>query len=218
MFEYLNGTIKVKKPEYLAIDVNGVGYRVYITLKTYDKVQIGDKKELYIYNVIKEDAFKLVGFLEERERTLFEMLIGINGIGLSLALSIMSTFSIDNIREIVLNEDFKTLKRVPKLGEKKSKQIIIDLNNKIKTLNLMSMEDPTGDMLNSAIEEELYLALESLGYSKKEIDSLVSKDELNSYSSLEDAIKGVLKKIQLRGWLYEKNLCSRYQRFNTWSS
>ncbi|MDX8335725.1 Holliday junction branch migration protein RuvA [Candidatus Cetobacterium colombiensis] len=199
MFEYLNGTIKVKKPEYLAIDVNGVGYRVYITLKTYDKVQIGDKKELYIYNVIKEDAFKLVGFLEERERTLFEMLIGINGIGLSLALSIMSTFSIDNIREIVLNEDFKTLKRVPKLGEKKSKQIIIDLNNKIKTLNLMSMEDPTGDMLNSAIEEELYLALESLGYSKKEIDSLVSKDELNSYSSLEDAIKGVLKKIQLRG-------------------
>ncbi|MGL4627890.1 Holliday junction branch migration protein RuvA [Cetobacterium sp.] len=199
MFEYLNGIVKIKKPEYLGIDVNGVGYRVYITLKTYDQVQVGDKRELHIYNVIKEDTFKLVGFLEERERTLFEMLIGISGIGLSLALSIMSTFSIDNIREIVLTEDFKTLKRVPKLGEKKSKQIIIDLNNKIKTLNLMAMEDPSGAVLNSAIEEELYMALESLGYSKKEIDSLVSKDELNSYSTLEDAIKGVLKKIQLRG-------------------
>ncbi|MGL5572932.1 MAG: Holliday junction branch migration protein RuvA [Cetobacterium sp.] len=199
MFEYLNGVIKIKKPEYLAVDVNGVGYRVYITLKTYDQVQVGEKKELYIYNVIKEDAFKLVGFLQERERVLFEMLIGISGIGLSLALSIMSTFSIDNIREIVLTEDFKTLKRVPKLGEKKSKQIIIDLNNKIKTLNLMSMEDPTGDMLNNAIEEELYMALDSLGYSKKEIDSMISKDELNSYSTLEEAIKGVLKKIQLRG-------------------
>lgn len=198
MFEYLNGVIKIKKPEYLAVDVNGVGYRVYITLKTYDQVQVGEKKELYIYNVIKEDAFKLVGFLQERERVLFEMLIGISGIGLSLALSIMSTFSIDNIREIVLTEDFKTLKRVPKLGEKKSKQIIIDLNNKIKTLNLMSMEDPSGDMLNNAIEEELYMALDSLGYSKKEIDSMISKDELNSYSTLEEAIKGVLKKIQLR--------------------
>ncbi len=97
MFEYLNGVIKIKKPEYLAVDVNGVGYRVYITLKTYDQVQVGEKKELYIYNVIKEDAFKLVGFLQERERVLFEMLIGISGIGLSLALSIMSTFSIDNI-------------------------------------------------------------------------------------------------------------------------
>lgn len=199
MFEYLNGVIKIKKPEYLAVDVNGVGYRVYTTLKTYDQVQVGEKKELYIYNVIKEDAFKLVGFLQERERVLFEMLIGISGIGLSLALSIMSTFSIDNIREIVLTEDFKTLKRVPKLGEKKSKQIIIDLNNKIKTLNLMSMEDPSGDMLNNAIEEELYMALDSLGYSKKEIDSMISKDELNSYSTLEEAIKGVLKKIQLRG-------------------
>lgn len=199
MFEYLNGVIKIKKPEYLAVDVNGVGYRVYITLKTYDQVQVGEKKELYIYNVIKEDAFKLVGFLQERERVLFEMLIGISGIGLSLALSIMSTFSIDNIREIVLTEDFKTLKRVPKLGEKKSKQIIIDLNNKIKTLNLISMEDPSGDMLNNAIEEELYMALDSLGYSKKEIDSMISKDELNSYSTLEEAIKGVLKKIQLRG-------------------
>lgn len=199
MFEYLNGVIKIKKPEYLAVDVNGIGYRVYITLKTYDQVQVGEKRELYIYNVIKEDTFKLVGFLQERERVLFEMLIGITGIGLSLALSIMSTFSIDNIREIVLTEDFQTLKRVPKLGEKKSKQIIIDLNNKIKLLNLMSMEDPSRDVLNNAIKEELYMALDSLGYSKKEIDSLISKDELNSYSTLEEAIKGVLKRIQLRG-------------------
>ncbi|MGL4999158.1 MAG: Holliday junction branch migration protein RuvA [Cetobacterium sp.] len=198
MFEYLNGVIKIKKAEYLAVDVNGIGYRVYITLKTYDKVKIGEKKELYIYNVIKEDTFKLVGFLEERERMLFEMLIGISGIGLSLALSIMSTFTIENIREIVLNEDFKTLKRVPKLGEKKSKQIIIDLNNKIKTLNLMSTEEPSGEILNNAIEEELYMALESLGYSKKEIDSLISKEELKDYTTLESAIKGVLKKIQLR--------------------
>ncbi|WP_297488053.1 Holliday junction branch migration protein RuvA [uncultured Cetobacterium sp.] len=199
MFEYLNGKITVKRPEYVAMDVNGVGYRVYITLKTYDKVVLNENKQLYIYNVIKEDAFKLVGFLEERERALFEMLIGVSGIGLSLALAIMSTFSIDNIREIVLNEDFKTLKKVPKLGEKKSKQIIIDLNNKMKTLNLMSMEEPQEDSMNLMIEDELYLALESLGYSKKEIDKLISKNELREFKTLEDAIKGVLKKIQIRG-------------------
>nr|WP_307776551.1 Holliday junction branch migration protein RuvA [uncultured Cetobacterium sp.] len=199
MFEYLNGVIKVKRPEYLAVDVNGVGYRVYITLKTYDEVQVGEKKELYIYNVIKEDAFKLVGFLKESERALFEMLIGVSGIGLSLALSIMSTFSIDNLREIVLNEDFKTLKRVPKLGEKKSKQVIIDLKSKMKTLNLMSMEEPQGENISLMIEDELYLALEALGYSKKEIDSLVSKTEIREFKTLEEAIKGVLRKIQLRG-------------------
>lgn len=200
MFEYLRGKVKIKKPDYIGLDVNGVGYRVYITLKTYDQLALNDEVEMYIYNVIKEDTFKLVGFLQERERAMFEMLIGISGIGLSLALSIMSTFSIDNIREIVLNEEFKTLKRVPKLGEKKSKQIIIDLNNKMKALNLMSMEEGTSGMgLNVQIEEELYLALESLGYGKKEIDALVSKEEINRFTSLEEAIRGVLKKIQMRG-------------------
>lgn len=198
MFEYLKGKIESKRPEYISLDVNGVGYKVYITLKTYDELQIGDEKKLYIYNIIKEDSFKLVGFLEERERTIFELLIGINGIGLSLALAIMSTFTVDNLREIVLKEDFKTLKKVPKLGEKKSKQIIIDLNNKIGILNLISMEEDNKVPLSSMIEEELYLALESLGYGKKEIEKLVSKEEILEYRSLEEAIKGVLKKIQMK--------------------
>lgn len=199
MFEYLRGTIKIKRPEYLAVDVNGVGYRVYITLKTYDQVKVGEERELYIYNVIKEDVFKLVGFTQERERTLFEILIGVSGIGLSLALSIMSTFSVDNLREIVLNEDYVTLKKVPKLGEKKSKQIIIDLKSKMKVLNLMSMEEPQNEGRNLMIEDEVYLALESLGYGKKEIDSLIGKEGLRAYKTIEEAIKGVLKKIQIRG-------------------
>ncbi|MBC2855864.1 MAG: Holliday junction branch migration protein RuvA [Cetobacterium sp.] len=199
MFEYLKGKIAYKRPEYVALDVNGVGYKVYISLKTYDKTEAGNETQFFIYNFIKEDAFKLVGFLEERERTIFEMLIGVSGIGVSLALSIMSTFSIDNIRELVLNEDYKTLKRVPKLGEKKSQQIIIDLKNKMKSLNLLSMETPKEENLALFIEEELYLALEALGYSKKEIDALISKSEIREFTSIEEAIKGVLKKIQKRG-------------------
>lgn len=199
MFEYLKGKIAYKRPEYVALDVNGVGYKVYISLKTYDKTEVGNETQFFIYNFIKEDAFKLVGFLEERERTIFEMLIGVSGIGVSLALSIMSTFSIDNIRELVLNEDYKTLKRVPKLGEKKSQQIIIDLKNKMKSLNLLSMETPKEENLALFIEEELYLALEALGYSKKEIDALISKSEIREFTSIEEAIKGVLKKIQKRG-------------------
>ena len=65
MFEYLRGKVKIKKPDYIGLDVNGVGYRVYITLKTYDQLALNDEVEMYIYNVIKEDTFKLVGFLQE---------------------------------------------------------------------------------------------------------------------------------------------------------
>ena len=119
MFEYLRGKVEYKKPEYLALDVNGVGYRVSISLRTYDKVKTGSEVKLYIYNYIKEDSFKLIGFLEERERNIFEMLLGVKGIGVSLALSVMSTFDIDTLRDLIAADDYVKIKKVTKIVFKK---------------------------------------------------------------------------------------------------
>ncbi|MGL4253513.1 MAG: Holliday junction branch migration protein RuvA [Fusobacteriaceae bacterium] len=197
MFEYLKGKIEYKKPEYAVVDVSGLGYRVNISLKTYDKLIVGEENRIYIYNFIKEDAFKLIGFLKESERTVFELLLSVSGIGVSLALSILSSFEIGEIRKIVSEEDYLKLKKVPKLGEKKSKQIILDLKSKLELLNIIAMEENSEEIDSSAIiEEELFLALESLGYSKKEIDNLVSKKEMKEFKSIEEAIKAVLKKIR----------------------
>lgn len=196
MFEYLRGIVEYKKPEYLALDVNGVGYKINISLRTYDKILTGSETKLYIYNYIKEDEFKLIGFLEERERNIFEMLLGVKGIGVSLALSVMSTFDIDTLRDLIAAEDYKNLKKVPKLGEKKSQQLILDLKGKLKTLDAFSTEERNQNISSQfQIEDELYSALEGLGYSKKEINSLLTKDELKSFTSIEEAIKTVLKKV-----------------------
>lgn len=196
MFEYLRGKVEYKKPEYLALDVNGVGYRVSISLRTYDEVKTGSEVKLYIYNYIKEDSFKLIGFLEERERNIFEMLLGVKGIGVSLALSVMSTFDIDTLRDLIAADDYVNLKKVPKLGEKKSQQLILDLKSKLKTLDTLSVEARNENISSQfQIEEELYSALEGLGYSKKEIDSLLTKEELKNFTSIEEAIKSVLKKV-----------------------
>ena len=196
MFEYLRGKVEYKKPEYLALDVNGVGYRVNISLRTYDKVKTESEVKLYIYNYIKEDSFKLIGFLEERERNIFEMLLGVKGIGVSLALSVMSTFDIDTLRDLIAADDYVNLKKVPKLGEEKSQQLILDLKSKLKTLDTLSVEARNENISSQfQIEEELYSALEGLGYSKKEIDSLLTKEELKSFTSIEEAIKNVLKKV-----------------------
>ena len=196
MFEYLRGKVEYKKPEYLALDVNGVVYRVNISLRTYDKVKTGSEVKLYIYNYIKEDSFKLIGFLEERERNIFEMLLGVKGIGVSLALSVMSTFDIDTLRDLIAADDYVNLKKVPKLGEKKSQQLILDLKSKLKTLDTLSVEARNENISSQfQIEEELYSALEGLGYSKKEIDSLLTKEELKNFTSIEEAIKSVLKKV-----------------------
>lgn len=195
MFEYLKGKVEYKKPDYLALDVNGVGYKVNISLRVYDKIKTGESVRLYIFNYIKEDAFKLIGFLEERERNLFEMLLGVKGVGVSLALSVMSTFDVEQLRKIVADNDYATLKRVPKLGEKKAQQVILDLKGKLKAIgNLFTQEENILETF--AIEDELYEALESLGYSQKEINTLVSKEEIRSFTSIEEAIKCVLKKVK----------------------
>lgn len=195
MFEYLKGKIVYKKPEYLALDINGVGYKIYISLKTYDVVKEGDIKRFFIYNHIKEETFTLVGFLEEKERNLFEMLLSVKGIGVSLALAIMSTFDIETIRGLVLQEDYITLKKVPKLGEKKAQQIILDLKSKLKKLDIISMEK-SENISPYSVEEELILALEGLGYTKKDIDKIINKEEIKNYKNIQEAIKATLKKIQ----------------------
>ncbi|MDD7262871.1 MAG: Holliday junction branch migration protein RuvA [Fusobacterium mortiferum] len=195
MFEYLKGKVEYKKPDYLALDVNGVGYKVSISLRVYDKIKTGESVRLYIFNYIKEDAFKLIGFLEERERNLFEMLLGVKGVGVSLALSIMSTFDVEQLRKIVAENDYATLKRVPKLGEKKAQQVILDLKGKLKAIgNLFTQDENLFESF--AIEDELNEALEALGYSQKEINSLVSKEEIRGFTSIEEAIKCVLKKVK----------------------
>jgi Holliday junction DNA helicase RuvA len=200
MFEYLKGQVTYKKLEYVALDVNGVGYRIYISLRAYEKIEIEKEIKFFIYNVIKEDTFKLVGFLEEKERTLFELLLSVSGIGVSLALSIMSSFSIEEISEIILKEESSILKKVPKLGEKKAKQIILDLKEKVKIFNNASTE--VGGLFENKkdfVEEEIYLALEALGYTRKELDKIMKKDEIEKFETIEDAIKGILKKIHSRG-------------------
>lgn len=195
MFEYLKGKVEYKKPDYLALDVNGVGYKVNISLRVYDKIKTGESVRLYTFNYIKEDAFKLIGFLEERERNLFEILLGVKGVGVSLALSIMSTFDVEQLRKIVAENDYATLKRVPKLGEKKAQQVILDLKGKLKAIgNLFTQDENLFESF--AIEDELYEALEALGYSQKEINSLVSKEEIRGFTSIEEAIKCVLKKVK----------------------
>ncbi|MDC7955092.1 Holliday junction branch migration protein RuvA [Fusobacterium simiae] len=192
MFEYLYGTVEYKKMDYIAIDINGVGYKIYFPLREYEKIEVGNKYKFYIYNYIKEDNYKLIGFLEEKDRKIYEQLLKIDGIGPSLSLAVLSNFSYNKIIEIISKNDYTSLRKVPKLGEKKAQIIILNLKSKLKNLTYTEEETVSMDML-----EDLVLALEGLGYSKKEIDKTLSKVDLSVFSSLEDAIKGILKNMRI---------------------
>jgi len=195
MFDFLRGKVDYKTTNYVAIDVNGVGYKVFISLRTYDLISDGEDIKVYIYNHIKEEEFKLVGFLNRSERNLFEMLLSVKGVGVSLALAIMSTFDIDTTKALILSEDYLTLKKVPKLGQKKSQQIILDLKDKISKLEVVSGGTILEIEKQSNIEEELIMALEGLGYNKKDIAKLIDKEALKTYKNIQEAIKETLRKI-----------------------
>lgn len=194
MFEYLEGLVVYKKPEYIAMDIAGIGYRVYISLRNYEEIESNASYRMYIYNHIKEEEYRLIGFLEEKERKMFELLLSVKGIGVSLALAALSTYTIEQIVSMILEENVAQLKRIPKLGEKKAQQIILDIRSKVKSFGVETLANEKSTAFSW--EEDIASALENLGYARKEITSLLEGAELQQYASLEEAMRAVLKKMK----------------------
>lgn len=196
MFEYIEGNLAIKKVDYVAIDIGGIAYRIYISLNTYEKIN-KDRVKLYIHNHVKEDAFLLYGFFEEREREFFQKLIAISGVGAKLAIAILSTFNVLDLKKIVVNEDIKMLTKVPGLGAKKAQKLIVDIKDKLPAnLTFEDSQESKDNIKNIELEENIYLALNSLGYANKDISKFVTKDDINKYQNIEEAIKDILRKIQ----------------------
>lgn len=203
MFEYIKGELAVKKVDYVALEVNGIAYKIFISLKTYDKLTENIEK-LFIYTNVKEDDFSLYGFKTESERELFKALVSISGVGPKLGLAILSTFNTKEVIDIVIEENAKLLVKVPGLGQKKAQKLIVDLKDKVKKLNVIEIsQDGTSNFETNIsstkilmMKEDLKLALESLGYSNADVSKWIKDEEIEKYTRIEDAVKDILKKIQ----------------------
>ena len=206
MFEYIFGKLAIKKVDYVAIDINGLAYKIYISLKTFEKLnEIGKDEKLYIYTNVKEDSISFYGFKTQNERELFKELITISGVGPKLAIAILSTFEVQEVIEIVSVDEIKIFTKVPGLGLKKAQKIILDLKDKVKKLNITEKFDKknenTKNSLNFEIlpmKEDLKLALASLGYQNEDVSKWITDEELFKIGDISEAIKIVLQKIQLK--------------------
>ena len=206
MFEYISGKLSVKKIDYVALDINGLAYKIYISLKTFEKISnVGNTEKLYIHTNVKEVDISLYGFKTQSERELFRALINVNGVGPKLAITILSTFNTKEIIEIVTENESKIFIRVPGLGIKKAQKIILDLKDKMKKLELSEIENESTNTLNEnnmsnskflLMKEDLKLALESLGYVDTDISKWIKNDELIKLKNISEAIKIILKRMQ----------------------
>ena len=123
-------------------------------------------------------------------------MINANGVGPKIAVAILSTYSVSELKEIIINENEKMLSKVPGIGIKKAQKLILDIKDKISKLSVEKEENTKSVSAISLIETDIILAMESLGYGAKDLEKFISKEEMKSYKTIEEAIKDILKKIR----------------------
>lgn len=180
MYSYLNGVIDNVGTNGIVIDVNGIGYSVFVPNPF--SYEVGKTYKVYVYNHIREDEYSLYGFKSLEEKELFMRLINVKGMGPKVASGIFATGSIKGVVDAINKENLLYLTKFPKIGEKLAKQIILDLKGKIST-EIEDVED------NST--EELMSVLENLGYKMAEIKKIVPQVDVSK--TLEEQIKEALK-------------------------
>lgn len=172
MIEYIKGEITELTPTYAVIETSGIGYFINISLPCYTALDNMTSAKLLIYEIIREDTHQLYGFLEQSERTLFELLIGVSGVGANTARMILSSIPVAELEQTIMNADSRRLKSVKGIGAKTAERIIVDLKDKIKpsgsTLILQAMPD-------SEIFDEALSAMVMLGFPRAAAQKVMKK-------------------------------------------
>ncbi|MCT2872422.1 Holliday junction branch migration protein RuvA [Limosilactobacillus fermentum] len=172
MFEYLTGLITMVSPNFIVVDVNGVGYRVAVANPYAYQEDDQQAVQVFIYQAVKEDAITLFGFATQAEKRLFTQLIGVSGIGPKSALAILATPDHQGLIDAIQNGDDKYLSKFPGIGKKTASRIIIDLKDKVVAVQDEVQLDFTapGPLGPSAALQDALAALESLGYTTKQVE------------------------------------------------
>jgi len=184
MISYLDGKIILKRPKFIILEVNNIGYKVFLSPQTLLTLPgIGENLKVFTYQNVKEEALDLYGFLAYEGLEFFETLMEIRGVGPKSALDISDLGSLDKIKDRILRQDEKIFEGIPGIGPKKAMTIILELTGKIK---LLGQKKSSGDEAESALMQ--------LGFSKQQ-----SKDALSRVpSSIKDSgerIKQALKNL-----------------------
>jgi Holliday junction DNA helicase RuvA len=191
MITHIRGKLIEKNPTFVIIECNGIGYFLHISLHTYSKIPDVEAVKLFTYFSVKEDSQTLFGFSDKIEREIFKLLISVSGVGTSIARTMLSSMSPDQIQQAIASEDVATIQSVKGIGAKTAQRVIIDLRDKIvKTYQFSEDSNQT----NNTIKEEALSALEVLGFSRKQVEKLVHKIIQEAPdTALEHIIKQALK-------------------------
>jgi len=186
MISSLKGKIERVRGGYVEIEVNGVGYLVFVGKKNY---QAGEEVKIYTYMAVSENDISLFGFEKNEDVDLFKMLISVSGVGPKTGAQILADTKSDLVIKAIGNADVDFFQKIKGIGKKTAQRIIIDLKSKIGGLGELDLSGDLGDK-----EGELFMSLKQLGFDKKEIEK-VTKTLPNELKTIEEKLEWCLSKI-----------------------
>lgn len=191
MIARIAGTLLEKRPGEALVDVNGVGYRLFISLATYEKLPApGEEAVLSTVTVAREDALSLYGFHDAEEKELFGKLVSVSRVGPKLALQILSGVNASDLKSIIVRRDEGSLSRVHGVGKKTAERIILELKEKFVSVPGDTSLAGTGTHISDSIE-----ALINLGYKRGQAERAVMKITADGQSDLSTIIRKSLKEL-----------------------
>ena len=195
MIDYISGKIAELTPTRVVLDNSGIGYAIEISLQTYAARESQKEAKVYIYHHIQSssDVELFYGFSSKDERSIFELLISVSGVGVNTARVILSSFSADELREAILSENVAAIKSVKGIGLKTAQRMVLELKDKIS-----KGEGGVSEVLlvsdRNAVAEEAAAALQMLGFSKPNISKAIQKIvSSNPNIKVEELIKQALQ-------------------------
>lgn len=197
LFYYLRGTITALEAGLAVVDCGGVGYACYTTSYTQSQLKVGQEQKLFTHCAIREDAVDIFGFATKEERTCFERLIGVSGVGPKAALAILSTTTPDRFTLAVVTGDEKALTAAPGVGKKLAQRIILELKDKIagEQARFDASAGPAAAVMpagGGGKLAEATAALTVLGYSQSEIGLALRGVDVEQLS-VEDIVRSCLR-------------------------
>lgn len=189
MIAHLNGRLIEKTPTYLVVECGGVGYLVKISLNTYSKIGADENIKILTQLQVREDAHVLYGFHSESERTMFNHLISVSGIGANTAILMLSSLTSEEIATAILSENVGLIQSIKGIGAKTAQRVIIDLKDKV------AKSDFGGQNIfvsNNTNQNDALTALLALGFERKKAEKAIEK-VVKENQTIEQIIKEALK-------------------------
>ncbi len=192
MINRLTGKLIEKNPPQIVLDVHGVGYELDVPMSTfYNLPALGESVTLLTHFAVREDGHYLYGFATPSERTGFRQLLKISGIGAKIALAVLSGLSVNELANAVARQDVAMLTRVPGIGKKTAERMMLELKDKLPTLDGVSVSN--SPVTNFETSSDILNALLALGYNDKEATTAMK--ELPPDTSTSDGIRLALKRL-----------------------